>query len=525
MSVKSAAAAAVRQAGEDAPPGGGRSPHAARPAASPTPPTAPPRPSLALLGGQGATTPPAPPTSPSAGLLGPEAGAVGGGALSSVHTSCISPQVLPAPRDFGADRLQYLSDLERHTAPFRQLRADHHAAQAQTAKKAARAAQAQAAWIGEERHVLDVALAGLTGIAHPEAVAHAARLAAERVRLDGLLAAEHEVIRQAEGLVRWHAARAAGQLERFERQASCGSVRQAQVTCGGCGVTRAVEIGCGHHRICVRCRGKRLARYRKRIAKALRVLMAKNRTWVPKFLTLTIPHSGDVRRDVDALLRTWSSFWPRVEAHLRKDRGITRRVDWLRVVEVSPSGGGHAHLHAVMILPFVHQPLLAHLWAKSMPQSYRDRVPVESVAELLVSERAGLRDDWQREQLRGYLVTRRGPHGRPLREVWKPSIDIRVCSGKGSEVAESIAKEAAKYLVKDAEYDQDGNLVWNAIASARAYEAVEGRRAIATSRGFWKDDAPPPCRDCGASSACRHVEVVRLDRAPSYGCAAIPRGP
>jgi hypothetical protein len=267
-----------------------------------------------------------------------------------------------------------------------------------------------------------------------------------------------------------------------------------------------------------------LRRSRARIARSLRWHLAPSqaRGWSPKFLTLTLPHSGDVRRDVAALTAAWRRFWRLVEDHLRLDRGIKRRVQWFRVLEITPSGGGHAHLHAVLIMPFVHQALLAHLWGRALPAAYSERIPVERVADTL----SKLEHEWQREQLATYLVSRRGRNGRRLDARYAPVVDIREFREKDTScVAESIAAEAAKYMIKDAEHDKNGNLIWNSIASARAYEAAEGHRTIAASRGFWRDAAPPPCGDCGASSACRHVEVVRLDRAKTYGCAAIPRGP
>ena len=187
----------------------------------------------------------------------------------------------------------------------------------------------------------------------------------------------------------------------------------------------------------------------------------------PKFLTLTLPHSGDVRRDVRVLTAAWGKFWKLVQRHLRLDLGIHQRLDWFRVLDLTPSGGGHAHLHAVLLLPFLHQRYLGHLWAMALPHSYRAKLPVESVQQTLAAQQ----HPWQRQQLAALLVTRRGPHGRPLAQIHVPVIDIRELGTEQSD-AGSIADEAAKYLSNG--------------------EACEGVRSIASSRGFWMDRVPRP---------------------------------
>jgi hypothetical protein len=244
----------------------------------------------------------------------------------------------------------------------------------------------------------------------------------------------------------------------------------------------------------------------------------------PKFLTLTIPHSGDVRNDVAALTQSWRRYWRRVEAHLAKDRQITRRIKWLRVLEISPSGGGHAHLHAIVLAPYIHQPLLAHLWAQSLPASYRAQVPTEPLGQVL----ARLQHEWQREQLASYLRTRRGPHGRPLAQVYAPVVDVRewrAGAGSPSQVAGQIAAETAKYMIKDAERTDSGELRWNPLVFSRCYEAAEGHRTVATSRQFWLDDPyVPTCQSCG-DSGCLHTVVVRSSQRQRSQVAAQPRAP
>jgi hypothetical protein len=242
----------------------------------------------------------------------------------------------------------------------------------------------------------------------------------------------------------------------------------------------------------------------------------------PKFLTLTLPHSGDVRRDVAVLTAAWKRFWKSVRRHLRLDRGIHHPLRWFRVLELTPSKGGHAHLHAVLLLPFMHQRYLGHLWAMALPESYRAQLPVESVQQTLAAQQ----HPWQRKQLAALLVTRRGPHGRQLAQVHVPVIDIRAFGTQGN-TATAIAAEAAKYLAKDAEYDSaTGQLVWNAITSARLYEASEGVRSVASSRGFWVDRVPLPCRDCGASHQLREVRIEKIEpgSAPLLTCQ-LARGP
>jgi hypothetical protein len=103
------------------------------------------------------------------------------------------------------------------------------------------------------------------------------------------------------------------------------------------------------------------------------------------------------------------------------------------------------------------------------------------------------------------LVTRRGKNGRLLPEVLWPVVDIRQCRG-------DVANELVKYIVKDAErYDSGKLALVDPEFYSRAYEGMEQLRMIATSRGFWVDDAYVcRCDKCGSTDLERRF----VDKTP-----------
>lgn len=334
---------------------------------------------------------------------------------------------------------------------------------------------------------------------------------------------------------RWHEQRAKGQIERFERVDACGSTHLVRIECGGCAAVSERELRCGHHRLCQRCLSRRIRTLRARLFRAVRHWSRRMpRGWGrPKFLTLTLPHSGDVRADAAALTLAFNRFWKLVRLHLR-DRGIPAgqvNVPWTRVLEITDSNGGHAHLHCLWFGPFVHHEVFAWLWARALPQSYRDHVPVVPVADLVAAHS----EEWKRKQLRAVFRTRRGRFGRALTEVPQPFVDVRAIYSRARSQpnghADPIASpgdavvECAKYLIKQGSVDpKTGKLVLDAVVGAALYEALEGRRVVQSSLGFWdhaKVWTPPPCPHCG--STIRKAEVVRAS--DPMTCSRLVRGP
>jgi hypothetical protein len=372
----------------------------------------------------------------------------------------------------------------------------------------------------------------------------------------------------------WHKTRAAGQLDRFSRVRRCGSERMKHF-CACCAKPGPdIELNCDQHRLCIGCRQRRAHRYQKRfqikqdsIIKELRKAGLRERTkvrpdgtlvrggqWGEKFLTLTLPHSGDIAADVAQLPKAWRRFWRAVRTHIAKDvlagetKGerayLLRFVEFTRVIEVTEGidGAGHAHLHVYFVAPYIDKYRLAHLWGEALDWSYKRALvaagcvhPLDTAgcdagggaiqgvmqkAEANLERRGyGL---WVRGKIldreRSWYVTRRGKHGRPLAILYNPVVDIReVVSHKpreGQIQRSAVAAELVKYLIKDCSHAEGFELLEPRVY-ARIYAALEGRRAIASSRGFLALIEKPGCycRDCG-STWRRWIELPKMGESP-----------
>jgi hypothetical protein len=127
----------------------------------------------------------------------------------------------------------------------------------------------------------------------------------------------------------WHRRRARGQRERFEVIDGCGE-RELVVSCADCGhQARRLTARCQHHRVCVVCRGHRARKYRSMIRAALRRArgdlgnLARRGACRDRFFTLTLPHSGDVERDLQLLPEMWKRFRVLLWVFFRLEHGLT----------------------------------------------------------------------------------------------------------------------------------------------------------------------------------------------------------
>jgi hypothetical protein len=333
---------------------------------------------------------------------------------------------------------------------------------------------------------------------------------------------------------KWFEARAKGQLERFDQVRNCGG-KDVVLSCGDCGhVSRRTTAWCRHWRLCIGCRSRRGLDYRKRFRHsreiALRELSKLAGRVAPgcklseKMLTLTLPHSGDLRRDVRTLPRAWRWFWRWLREHLELDRGIEKlivsRLVYMRVIEVTAGQkrDGHAHMHVYLIAPYVHHEMIGLLWARAISRCgyvLDRRCAPTPLAEVLGQEMA----EWRRKQLSQFLVERRG--GAPLDSVPNPVVDIQECYG-------GIENELIKYLIKDAERDEDGALVFDDEFLACVYEGTEGVRMVQTSRGFWVEcgKATCACEECGSVRVRRKLEKAKpVDESdPVWSAMDLPAG-
>lgn len=304
-------------------------------------------------------------------------------------------------------------------------------------------------------------------------------------------------------LADWHFARARGQLLRFERVAECGE-HEFVIRCNDCGAEgRRFEARCSQRRLCTRCRAAYIHQYRGEIAearsRALRSTLAMFRpgapggSWDERFMTLTVPHSGDVRYDVKTLRAAWPVLLKKLWKFFRAqglDDWAVHQVRYLRVLEVTPGrrNDGHAHFHVYLICPYLPHELVRQIWGTELARRHHD-VPVRPLADVL----DGVDSEYRRAQLQLILTF----HGAQVREVYWPDVDLVRCYG-------SVEDELVKYLVKDSELHRGQLRLVDPQLGARIYEALEGVRTIASSRRFFRRELRRGCcAKCGSTSISR----------------------
>jgi hypothetical protein len=384
----------------------------------------------------------------------------------------------------------------------------------------------------------------------------------------------------------WHKSREKGQLERFDRVRSCGAELIVQ-HCGACAVRGPkIILTCDNHRLCLGCRDRRVKKFRKRFLQAQKAAMqmiwreglaaptriedgrpVRGGKWDQKFITLTLPHSGNVVKDVAELPKAWRRFWRLLVAHVVKDllggnrkdkvkleeaKALAKFMRFCRVIEVTEglAGDGHAHLHVWFLGPYIDQSRIADLWGQALSQSYqeslwqtafdaiprildRDRdfegcpcgkphtiaVGVQGIDHAMDALRCRLmRNSMSAKAIesivareRSFYCQRRGAIKSKARTwLWRPIVDVRACGP-------DIAEELCKYLVKDGSYVEGKLEMVAPHIYARIYAALEGRRAIAATLGLLTPLATKGCycEHCG-STYKRWLESARMDA---------PRGP
>ena len=336
----------------------------------------------------------------------------------------------------------------------------------------------------------------------------------------------------------WHAARARGHVERFERVNDCQRVTTIEITCTRCGHRQLRGGRCRVGLICTSCRGKIAQEKRARLALARRTaidlcakrgLFRTNRRggrWSEKLVTLTIPHFPElgVKQRIDLCAQAWRIFargwgeWLR----LHRDAGLVDRqgrrlMRWFRNVEWTTGEDdhlGHPHIHMWFLGPFL--PGAGSSWIGPWsPEAYakphRLRPAEMRSAKLAFSSKANvIRNLWRDavRQAASQILLRIGParyralpvewsgpwsrkeYARryrgpsPERWHWRKEIfgldnvivDVRACKpGRGS------LEEVIKYLFKDT---VSGGAKLSPDLWAQVYEAFDGKRTTQSSRGL-----------------------------------------
>lgn len=334
----------------------------------------------------------------------------------------------------------------------------------------------------------------------------------------------------------WHWARAEGQLRRFGAMHDCGK-STVKSKCNACGVMHENPAHCDIQRMCRACRA-RLGEKRKerltvaqslalRAAREKRLHKGKHRFTV-RHLTLTMPHaesSASVDRwlqetdgdrfaaaalRVHALFRAWRTFTLELQEWAREVQELTgerpryyRGFEWKQCAD----GQGHPHFHVWMLCPYPvtkdgnGEMALAVWWSKALA---KERVFIAPDRVIIGFREA--HDAWiSREVAKGSLELGEGKRKKPalqgaidLGPVGKVKLQPgdRVVTVEGSE---RIFKYIEGWCLDDR--DQDGNRIPAELAAA-LYQALEGRRLVATSKAFL---APLP----GGCALCGELGTVR----------------
>lgn len=318
----------------------------------------------------------------------------------------------------------------------------------------------------------------------------------------------------------WHAARARGQRDRFERVAACGEGK-ARATCHACGDEHDLPVRCDVWRVCVSCRAKaaieRRARFGRGRAKALRVAHRTGRLsrfrrgrWSEKHMTLTVPHvvgatdRATVRLRIDLGFAAWRLFtialrkyWLAHAVAAYVAGGMNRREAlgrvhaeraisperFYRFFEWTPGHDlcGHPHFHVWMLCGWIEHGWIARTWGACLRRAGCSFEGDPIVDVRAIRTRPG---EWMRELVK-------------LRDAVKLSrLEL---AGRGGE---DLVEYADGWTIVDA---SAGGRVSAEVLGA-LYEALESRRVSQASLGLLDGRELAVCGHCGE----RGTLVVRL---------------
>lgn len=258
----------------------------------------------------------------------------------------------------------------------------------------------------------------------------------------------------------WHAARSGTLTRRWtDRQAACQKETVIRVWCDGCGEVHERAVGCGQRAWCDACGMKAARKSRRKILIGIEnaykeSLTSWNRRRVAyrrpsvRLITLSVSHSGDLKKDRDIITKAWQRW----RAWVQKRQGACPFVLTWEVTD--GRGDGHVHAHVVMVGPFLPVKEAAHEWARATGGA---------------------------AEMQGF--------------------DMRVSTST------KAASYAAKYATKGCDPRSVSRETWLAF-----FRASWGKRSYSASRGLFlavdSKSTPPCCRESGAEWG--GVEIKRL---------------
>lgn len=298
----------------------------------------------------------------------------------------------------------------------------------------------------------------------------------------------------------WHRARASGLRWRYRSACRCG-LDTLHKLCGACGVVHATPAGCKRYTVCAECRAGRARARARRLSDGMRAhaatteaRIASAQGWRWRWLTLTVPHGAGVVDDAQRLPRAWARLRRRIRLRLG------RRARWLRYarsLELTPSDGGHAHLHVLVWSPWLSQAWLGVEWARAL-RAEGGRVDARELGELVKRERERRGEREARALVE--LVTDGRARRAPASVPWAV-VDVRRVDGDdGDALAAYAAKGVALYAAK------------GATVEGRAFEVASDLERALYARRTWQASpglcrAPEPtCADCGARAWRGEIE-------------------
>lgn len=317
---------------------------------------------------------------------------------------------------------------------------------------------------------------------------------------------------------KWHEQRIEGVARRLARVEGCGAplgVFHGKERSGAVH-ERALRNRCGDHVLCPKCLEIRRARMREGMERVLpqarearklqrsRFYRGPEGRWSERLLTLTVPHSGVPADDARAIRTAWRRWTQLVWDHLRKDRGCRRPPVWVRVLEIAGqqgAEGAHVHLHVWWLGPYIEHTVARHYWGQALQEHGTAGVPALARAEAL-----GKAIDARTAQ---WLVTRRGPHGRPLQSVLWPHVHVEAARDDfGAKYATKMGLQL--YLTKGSDV-----LRMHPLHAAACWHAMRSVRVLAWSRGW----APSRRREWLFHFIRRHTaaELAALRAEPGDG--------